>query len=150
MQELRGSRFLGLECNRGNNQRQNPYVGNYSTVAQLRCRGASVIGNSDLLFCFDITYRIPCLQVPVYPEYQHFLYETISDLREKEISFNKISQWLNDNNYRTVRGKTFKSGHVHSIIKKRMGDEKLAREYSEVRSDFRLETFDKRLINQFS
>ena len=118
-------------------------------MTQLRCGWVSVIGNSDLLFCFDITYRIPCLQVPVYSEYQHFLYKTISDLREKEISFNQISQWLNDNNYRTVRGKTFKSGHVHSIIKKRsMKDEKLEKEYPEVRSDFRLETFDKTLINQ--
>ena len=118
-------------------------------MTQLRCKEVSVIGNSDLLFFFDITYRIPCLQVPVYSEYQHFLYETISDLREKELSFNKISQWLNDNNYRTVRGKTFKSGHVHSIIKKkRIKDAKLEKEYSEVWSDFRLETFDKTLINQ--
>ena len=65
------------------------------------------------------------------------------------MSFNGIAEWLNDNNYRTVRGKTFKSVHVHSIIKKRrIRDEKLEKEYPEVRSDFRLETFDKRLINQ--
>ena len=121
----------------------------YSTVTQLRCGWVSVIGNSDLLFCFDITYRIPCLQVPVYSEYQHFLYETISDLREKEMSFNQIADHLNKEGILSVRGKKFRGTHVHSIIKKkRMGDEKLAREYSEVRSDFRLETFDKRLINQ--
>ena len=149
MQELRGSRFLGLECNRGNNQRQNPYVGNYSTVAQLRCRGASVIGNSDLLFCFDITYRIPCLQVPVYSEYQHFLYETISDLREKKMSFNQIADHLNKKGILSVRGKKFRGAHIHSIIKKRrIRDKKLEKEYPEVRSDFRLETFDKTLINQ--
>tara|TARA_B100000315_G_C14129974_1_gene386422 strand:+ start:319 stop:519 length:201 start_codon:yes stop_codon:yes gene_type:complete len=64
------------------------------------------------------------------------------------MSFNQIAQWLNDNNYRTVRGKSFKSGHVHSIIKKRrIRDEKLEKEYPEVRSDFRLETFDKTLVN---
>ena len=70
-------------------------------------------------------------------------------LREKEMSFNQIADHLNKKGILSVRGKTFKSGHVHSIIKKkRMGDEKLAREYQEVRSDFRLETVDKTLVNQ--
>ena len=36
-----------------------------------------------------------------------------------ETQKNQIAEWLNDNNYRKVRGKSFKSGHVHSIIKKR-------------------------------
>ena len=103
--------------------------------------------NADFFFCFTITYRTPLLQLPLYSQYQFFLYETISDLREKEMSFKQIAQWLNDNNYQTLRGKSFKSAHVHSIImKKRIKDEKLEKEYPEVRSDFRLETFDKRLI----
>jgi len=39
---------------------------------------------------------------------------------------------------------------VHSIIKKkRMQDEKLEREYPEVRSDFRLEVVDKTILNSF-
>jgi len=46
------------------------------------------------------------------------------------MSFNGIAEWLNDNNYRTVRGKTFKSAHVHSIIRKRrIRDAKLEKEY---------------------
>ena len=46
-----------------------------------------------------------------------------------------------------MRGKKFRGTHVHSIIKKRrVRDEKLEKEYAEVRSDFRLETFDKRLL----
>ena len=65
------------------------------------------------------------------------------------MSFNKNSQCLNNNKYRMLRGKSFKSAHVHSIIKKRrIWDEKLEKEYPEVRSDFRLETFDKTLVNQ--
>ena len=70
-------------------------------------------------------------------------------LREKEMSFNQIADHLNKKGILSVRGKTFKSGHVHSIIKKkRIKDAKLEKEYSEVWSDFRLETFDKTLVNQ--
>tara|TARA_E500000331_G_C17150036_1_gene666842 strand:- start:560 stop:736 length:177 start_codon:yes stop_codon:yes gene_type:complete len=50
--------------------------------------------------------------------------------------------------YLSVRGKKFRGAHVHSMVKKkRLKDEKLKREYPEVRSDFKLDIFDKRLIN---
>ena len=41
-------------------------------------------------------------------------------------------------------GKKFKGNHVHSIMKKkRLKDEKLEKEYPEVRSDFYLDIFYK-------
>ena len=47
-----------------------------------------------------------------------------------------------------MRGKKFKGNHVHSIVKKkRLKDEKLEREYPEVRSNFSLEVVDKSLVN---
>jgi hypothetical protein len=47
-----------------------------------------------------------------------------------------------------MRGKKFRGAHVHSIIKrKRVRDEKLEREYPEVRSDFYLDVYDKSIIN---
>jgi len=65
------------------------------------------------------------------------------------MSYNQIADHLNKKGILSVRGKKFKGTHVHSIIKKRrIRDEKLEKEYPEVRSDFRLETFDKILINQ--
>ena len=37
------------------------------------------------------------------------------------------ADWLNDNNYRTVRGKRFRNEHTHSIIKKkRLSDERFS------------------------
>ena len=55
---------------------------------------------------------------------------------------------MNNKGYLSVRGKKFKGNHIHSIVKKkRLKDEKLKREYPEVRSDFKLDIFDKRLIN---
>jgi hypothetical protein len=105
--------------------------------------------NSDVFFCFIITYRTPLLQLPLYSQYQFFLYKTISDLREKGMTFNQVANHLNKKGILSVRGKKFRGAHVHSIIKKRrLKVEKLEKEYPEVRSDFRLDIFDKRIINQ--
>ena len=82
-----------------------------------------------------------------YTEYQYFLYDTISELREKGITFNQIADHLNKKKILSVRGKQFRGAHVHSIIKrKRMRDEKLERDYPEVRSDFYLDVYDKSIL----
>ena len=96
-----------------------------------------------------MTIRRPSLNVPLYSKYQFFLYETITEQREKGTTFDQIAQWLNKKGYLSVRGKKFKSNHVHSIVKKkRLKDEKLEREYPEVWSDFSLEVFDKSILNR--
>ena len=64
------------------------------------------------------------------------------------MNYKEIADWLNDNGYSTVRGKRFRNAHTHSIVKKKkMSDEKLHKKYPEVRSDFKIDVFDKRLIN---
>ena len=63
--------------------------------------------------------------------------------------YKQISKWLKNKGYLSVRGKKFKGNHVHSIVKKRMKDEKLEREYPKVWSDFSLEVVDKTLVNMF-
>ena len=114
----------------------------------MRCRGA--LKNADLTFNFSISYRSPALTGNRYTSYQFFLYETITELREKEKTFEQIAEWLNKKGYQSVRGKKFKGNHVHSIVKKkRLKDEKLEREYPEVWSDFSLEVVDKTLVNMF-
>ena len=85
--------------------------------------------------------------MPLYTEYQYFLYETISKLREKVMTSNQIADHLNKKKILSVRGKKFRGGHVHSIIKrKRIRDEKIKEEYPEVRSDFYLDIYDKSII----
>ena len=85
--------------------------------------------------------------MPHYTEYQYFLYETISKLREKGMTFNQIADHLNKKKILSVRGKKFRGAHVHSIMKrKRMRDEKLEKEYPEVRSDFYLDIYDKSIL----
>ena len=102
---------------------------------------------ADAFFCFTTTIRLPILQMPHYTEYQYFLYETISKLREKGMSFNQIADYLNKKKIFSVRGKKFRGGHVHSIMKrKRVRDEKLKEKYPEVRSDFYLDIYDKSIL----
>ena len=90
------------------------------------------------------------MNVPQYSQYQFFLYETITEQREKGKTFDQIADWLNKEGYLSIRGKKFRSAHVHSIVKKkRLKDEKLERDYPEIRSDFYLDIFDKTLVNMF-
>ncbi len=115
-------------------------------MPEYRC-GYAVDYPADAFFCFTTTIRRPILQMPHYTEYQCFLYETISKLREKGMTFNQIAEHLNKKKILSVRGKQFRGGHVHSIIKrKRVRDEKLKEKYPEVRSDFYLDIYDKSII----
>lgn len=99
---------------------------------------------------FDLEVRASHLNAKTYSQYQHFLYQEITELREKGWTFNKISDWLNENGYSTIRGKTFRSSHVHSIIKKkRVSDERWSRRYEPKLSNFGLRFLDRTLINQF-
>ena len=118
----------------------------YSKVSFVRCKG--VFKNADVIFHFSITYRRPPFTVPQYSQYQFFLYETITEQRKKGKNFDRIADWLNEEGYLSVHGKKFRGAHVQSIVKKkRLRDEKLEREYPEVRSDFYLDIFDRTLIN---
>ncbi len=85
--------------------------------------------------------------MPIYTEYQYFLYETISKLREKVMTFNQIADQLNKKKILSARGKQFRGGHIHSIMKRKiMRDEKLKDKYPEVRSDFYLDIYDKSIM----
>ena len=120
----------------------------YSTVDKSGCRYARL--NTVFFFCFTITQRTPHLNVPQYSEYQFFLYETITEQRKEGKTYDQIAEWLNKKGFLSVRGKRFRGAHVHLIVKKkRLKDEKLERDYPEVRSDFYLDIFDKTLVNMF-
>ena len=72
----------------------------YSTVAFVRCNDASF--PADVVFKFTITYRHPPFSVPQYSQYQFFLYETITERREKGKTFDQIAEWLNKKGYLSV------------------------------------------------
>jgi len=65
------------------------------------------------------------------------LYKLVSNLREQGLSYNKIACYLNENEYKTPRNKTFRGTHVHSIVKKKaIRDERLNRGYPLEIQDF--------------
>ena len=63
------------------------------------------------------------------------------------MTFDDISDWLNERGYLSVRGKKFRGAHVHSILRKRLiKEELLKREYPPVWSDFSMEVVDKTIL----
>ena len=63
------------------------------------------------------------------------------------MTFNQIADHLNKKKILSARGKTFKGGPVHSIIKRRLvRDKKLKENYPEVRSNFYLDIYDKSIL----
>ena len=129
-----------------NNSFKNSLVkGIYSTVAFVRCNAE--FSFADLTFNFTLTCRSPALYGNHYSEYQLFLYQTISEHREKGMTFDAIADWLNKEGYLTVRSKNFRGAHVHSILRKRLAKEELLnREYPAVCSDFSMEVVDKTIL----
>ena len=83
------------------------------------CFGKGVFRYPNSLLCFDLNLTSPNLRIPNYSQYQHFLYETIIELRNKEMNDVQIANWLNKNRHLTPRGNRFRNNHVHSIAKKR-------------------------------
>ena len=53
-----------------------------------------------------------------YSDYQEYLYNLCSDLKKKSYGYRRISKTLNEMNLLSVRGTEFKSGHIHSLLKK--------------------------------
>ena len=105
---------------------------------------------ADLTYNFTINYRRPLFSVPKYSQYQFFIYEIITEQREKGKTIVQIAEWINGKGYLSVRGKKFRSAHVHSIVKKKsLRDENLEREYPEQWSDFSLEVVEKTLVNSY-
>ena len=117
----------------------------YSTVSFVRCGWEFSI--ADLTFNFTLTCRSPALCGNHYSDYQLFLYQTISEHREKGMTFDAIAEWFNNKGYLTVRGKEFRGAHVHSILKKRLAKEELLNQkHPPMWSDFSMEVVDKTIL----
>ncbi len=74
-----------------------------------------------------------------YSDYQNLLYSVIFKLRQEDLPFNKIAQYLNDNGYKTPRDKIFEGKHVHSILKKRrLRNERAEQKYKPEVNNFKI------------
>ena len=104
---------------------------------------SSAKSHTEIYLIFHLKVRASHLWVAPYNEYQHFLYETITDFREKGWNFQQIADWFNENGYTTVRGKKFRNAHTHSIVKKKKSrDVRLNTKNEPEISDFSLRFID--------
>ena len=105
--------------------------------------------HTEIYLIFHLKVRASHLWVAPYNEYQHFLFEKITDLRNKDWNFQQIADWFNANGITTVRGNKFRNAHAHSIVKKKkVRDVHILKKYEPKLSNFALRFLDKTLINQ--
>jgi hypothetical protein len=65
------------------------------------------------------------------------------------MNFTEIANWMNEQGHKTSTGKVFRSGHVHSILKKyRIRILRVEKEATSKLSKFDLYFVDKTLVNQ--
>ena len=104
---------------------------------------------TEVIFKFQVDATFSNLWASPYSQYQQFLYEKIVELREQGLNFKQIADWLNDNNYKTPRGKKFLNAHAISIVaKKQRRDAKLAKRYPLKLSNFSIHLVDKTLTKK--
>ena len=107
--------------------RYQPKTPHYSTVTKSLWREDYSRRKVNLLFDINITEKN--LNNYFYSEHQQYLYDTIKELHEKGLGYRKISNWFNERNIRTPRGREFKGNYVFSILKKgRIREERINRE----------------------
>ena len=68
---------------------------------------------------FSVTVSSNQLWSRPYSDYQFFLHNKISKLKEQGLGYRRISNVLNKEGILTVRGKVFTNSHVYSILKKK-------------------------------
>ena len=62
--------------------------------------------------------QLLCSDYSHYNSYQEFLYNLCTSLKKEGLGYRKISYYLNQNGYKTVRGHSFQNNSVYSIILK--------------------------------
>ena len=76
--------------------------------------------NGKFFLCINYTLKsqLLCSDYSHYNTYQEFLYNLCTSLKKKGLGYRKISYYLNQNGYKSVRGKEIKNTSVYSILKK--------------------------------
>ena len=87
--------------------------------SQLRSNSLVPINEKQYLYLRIITKsQLLCSDYSHYNSYQEFLYNLCTSLKKKGLGYRKISYYLNQNGYKSVRGKEIKNTSVYSILKK--------------------------------
>ncbi len=103
----------------------------YSTVVKYSSDRGSFGSPKSFVFRLSVRLFSSDFWVPPYTPYQHEVFGIIKEKHETEgWNFKQISDWLNEQNYTTPRGKVFRQNHVWSIYKKKKRSiERCSREF---------------------
>ena len=92
---------------------------------------------------FSVELRSSNLWLSSYSGYQQVLFDLISKYHTDGWTFKRISDWLNDNGYKTPRGKVFTDSHVWSILmKKTRSINRFSREFEPILTDMKVDTIE--------
>ena len=87
--------------------------------SQLRSNSVVRLNEKQYLYLRIITKsQLLCSDYSHYNSYQEFLYNLCTSLKKKGLGYRKISYYLNQNGFKSVRGKEIKNTSVYSILKK--------------------------------
>ena len=87
--------------------------------------------NVDVFITFEVVVTASHLTLIHYSPYQYELWSICKRMREEGHTLPSIANWLNDNGYKSARGKVFRNPHIHSILKKKqIADDKRNKRYS--------------------
>ena len=78
-----------------------------------------------------------------YSDYQTYLYNRISELKQEGLGYRKIAKLLNAEGVRTARNKEFLPASIHSILKKKkLRETRISKEFNKEVSALELQYID--------
>ena len=81
-----------------------------------------------------------------YSDYQKKLFNKIKKVNKKVLGYNKIANYLNNQNIKTSYGNTFNNNNVYSIFKKGLLKNKRLKKYKMIINDVHIEYHKKYLL----
>ena len=95
------------------------WIDRETLLRALRSNSVVRLNEKQYLYLRIITKsQLLCSDYSHYNSYQEFLYNLCTSLKKKGLGYRKISYYLNQNGYKSVRGKEIKNTSVYSILKK--------------------------------
>ena len=91
------------------------------------------LDNPNIQFFISFTIKITALHIRKirYPSFLHELWNICNSMREESATFLIIAKHLNENGYKSARGKLFKNSHIHLILKNKIiADNRINKRYS--------------------
>ena len=93
--------------------------------------------------CFEVEVTSHQLWNTNYSPYQSYLHDRVKEFKSEGLGYRRIANKLNEEGLKTVRGKVFVGGSIHSILKKKeLRDKRINQKLQKKISPLRFEYSD--------